>query len=784
MSERIVSPGTFINENDQSYLPVGVGAIGAAFVGPTSQGPAFVPTEVTSYQDFIDKFGGSYNGSYVPYAVKNYLQYAGSATVVRVVETIGYTAPKLLYVVTGSTIIGALHQTSVSWNNGNASGFSTTITSSATLSDLRMIVSASSGTNTTVTASFNPIAPNWYGNQLSTNAVSSKNAFHYVLFKNQASASYAANTTGSLSVISAAATDLVLSGSGQAEGDYSPASTPWITSQTSNGSSIELFRIHTISHGSDMNRKFKVGILNIKRAGEVPGSDYGSFSLIVRKYDDTDKSQNIIEQYENLTLDPDSTNYIGKQIGDIAYTWDDTNKKLFKTGNFKNVSKYIRVEISADVDNKAIPATMIPYGYAQIETPVKHTVYSVPAATLITTQELNSAYNNKVYYGFSYDFTNTDNINYLNPIPKLSGAANSNTAFNLDSYFVHASASSGAGVSLSSSLAPITARKFVVPMQGGFDCFNPAVEKLTGSSITATNMQGLDLQYATSEGSLGYDRAARLLANQDIYDMKLVFTPGVIYKHHASVVEKFIDLCETRGDAFYVFDAAQLQARLSMESVVDYVDGVDTSYAATYYPWCRIKDTDLNKDVWVPASVVIPGAYAFSDKIGYEWFAPAGLNRGAMGNVTDVYVSLDHADRDTLYEGRVNPIATFPNEGIVVWGQKTLQVKPSALDRINVRRLLINLKKFIASTTKYVVFEQNTSATRNKFLALVNPYMENVQQKSGLYAFKVQMDENNNTADIIDRNILKGEIFIQPAKTSEFVLISLNVTPTGANFAD
>jgi len=193
-------------------------------------------------------------------------------------------------------------------------------------------------------------------------------------------------------------------------------------------------------------------------------------------------------------------------------------------------------------------------------------------------------------------------------------------------------------------------------------------------------------------------------------------------------------------------------------------------------------DSYLNKYIWVPASVSVASAFSFNDKVGYEWFAPAGLNRGGLATVVDVYNILKQSDRDTLYDGRVNPIAWFPAEGFVVWGQKTLQALPSALDRINVRRLLIRLKKFFASTSRYLIFEQNTSKTRTRFLNIVNPYMEDVRQKQGLYIFKVVMDETNNTPDIIDRNILKGTIFIQPAKTAEFIQLDFNILPTGATF--
>jgi len=211
---------------------------------------------------------------------------------------------------------------------------------------------------------------------------------------------------------------------------------------------------------------------------------------------------------------------------------------------------------------------------------------------------------------------------------------------------------------------------------------------------------------------------------------------------------------------------------------------MNSSYAATYYPWIKIYDSDNSKYMWVPPSVVMAGVIAFNDRVAAEWYAPAGLNRGGIDGAIQVYSRLTHAERDELYENRMNPIAAFAGQGIAAWGQKTTQIKASALDRINVRRLLIAMKKYIASTTKYLVFEQNTVATRNRFTSVVNPYLEGVQQKQGLYTFKVVMDETNNTADVIDRNEMKGDIYLQPTKTAEMIIIDFNITPTGAVFGE
>ena len=186
----------------------------------------------------------------------------------------------------------------------------------------------------------------------------------------------------------------------------------------------------------------------------------------------------------------------------------------------------------------------------------------------------------------------------------------------------------------------------------------------------------------------------------------------------------------------------------------------------------------------VPPSVVLGGIFAFNDKVAHPWFAPAGLNRGGIDVAIQAERKLTHGNRDTLYDANMNPLATFPGEGVVCWGQKTLQKKSSALDRVNVRRLMIKVKKFIAASSRYLVFEQNTAQTRERFLNIANPFLEQVQAQSGLNAFKVVMDETNNTPDVVDRNILYGQIFVQPTKTAEFIVLDFTIQPTGATFPE
>jgi len=304
----------------------------------------------------------------------------------------------------------------------------------------------------------------------------------------------------------------------------------------------------------------------------------------------------------------------------------------------------------------------------------------------------------------------------------------------------------------------------------------------TGTNIKA-NMNFYETINSTdSQGLTGasYDDMIDLLSNVDDYKFNVLLTPGLIDDYHASQITSIISNTENRGDNIYVADLVGYNA--SITSVLGKAQAKNTSYAASYWPWVQVVDPDTGKNVWVPTSTVIGGVYAFNDKVAEPWFAPAGINRGGLGTVIRAERKLNSSQRDSLYLGKVNPIATFPSTGIVVYGQKTLQTKPSALDRVNVRRLLIALKSYIGQVALNLVFEQNTVATRNNFLAQVNPYLESVQQRQGLYAFRVIMNESNNTADVIDRNELVGAIYLQPTKTAEFIYLDFNITPTGATF--
>ena len=294
--------------------------------------------------------------------------------------------------------------------------------------------------------------------------------------------------------------------------------------------------------------------------------------------------------------------------------------------------------------------------------------------------------------------------------------------------------------------------------------------QLMNETMTAANMEGFSVA--------DYNIALNLLTNKDEYTFNVLLAPAVGLDSAAAAT--VISVAEARGDAFAPIHSGIYGTSIS--AATNTAAGQSSNYAATYYPWIQLYNSNLGKNIWSPASTIMGGVLAFNDQVGAEWFAPAGLNRGGVPSVLRAERKLSQADRDNLYNANVNPLATFPGEGVVVFGQKTLQRRQTSLDRVNVRRLLIALKDFIGQVGNNLVFEQNTIATRNRFLAQVNPYLESVVQRQGLYAYKVVMDDTNNTPDVIDRNQLVGQIYIQPTKTAEFIILNYNILPTGATF--
>lgn len=784
MAEKIVSPGVFTYEKDASFLPTGVGQIGGALIGPTKKGPAFRPTVVTSYQEFIDIFGDLDSSTYLPYTAKAYLRSASSATIIRIMGSEAWSQNNAFNIVAGSTTVLATLVPTI----GNTGG-GLTVDGAGTAKNFNLI---SGSFVTIVSVSFDPTSTNYIANLFSTSPEASGTGltsqyYLYRLFPNQGSASAAANT----------AVTLPTAGTGFFTGDnrvYQNAKTPWVTAQLSSGTAINLFKFGRLSDGTEGNYDVKVTIEDIRKAGTVPGTEYGLFNVFIRRVggflgsSDTDARPEVLESFLNLTTDPSSDNYILKRIGD-TYSEVSQDGRVNLVGDYPNRSKYVYIIPTPGFQD--LPPSLYPFGFKRPQITVPGSSINIGSLSYVTRQGTADVYDNRVSFGF--DFFNEDQKQLLYSIPDSVVSAGTlapyGSDFNLDNMTSHPSSSGvygtdgilfNTGSALSATNAPTEMLKFAVPFQGGHDGMPYNRRKNVGSNITATNVFGFDCSGATTSGSLSYIKALNILSNADEYDVNLIVTPGILNDLHSPVTERAIEVCENRGDAFYIMDGFNINA--SVSEVVAGVSDLNTNYAATYYPWVKIQDSVSKKYIWAPPSVAVAGVYAQNDTLGYEWFAPAGLNRGGIPEATQVYFRLTSAERDQLYLNRINPIASFPNVGVTVWGQKTLQTKASALDRINVRRLLIAAKKYIASATKYLVFEQNTVQTRNRFLNIVNPYLESVKSRQGLYAFKAVMDETLNTPDLIDRNILYGQIYLQPTKTAEFIIIDFNIQATGASF--
>jgi len=585
MAETLISPGVLARENDLSFTQPAPIEAGAAFIGPTVKGPVQIPTVVTSYSDYLNKFGSTFeSGStkqefLTSLAVRSYFQQGGQTALITRVVSGSFTAATATHI-----------------------------------------------------------------------SASDKNSTQPFVIETIGKGAIYNNNSGSL---------YNASGNEELSGGY-------------------------IKSGSADNLRWEVSNVSNSK---------GTFTLTVRRGDDSNDNKIILETWTNLSLDPNSENFISKVIGDQSYTLTSSGDETYLTytGTYPNRSRYVRVSS-----------------------------------------------------------VNLPTVNYL---------ANDGTTVNADA----------ASVSFSGSL----------PITGSGSFYNATGDIVqTGannyfSASAATKTQGLEAG--------NYTDVINLLANQDEYLFNVIAAPGLNYSvsAHQTEIDRLISTVEVRGDAIVVVDAASYGSTVATAAAS--VSSINTSYGATYWPWLQVQ-TATGRNEFVPASVVIPGVYAATDRSSAPWFAPAGLTRGGIVGVIQAERKLTKGQRDDLYDANVNPIATFPGAGIAVFGQKTLQKKASALDRVNVRRLLIELKKFFSDQARNLVFEQNTITTRNRFLSIVTPYMENVVQRQGLFAFRIVMDDSNNTNDVIDRNQLVGQIFIQPAKTAEYIILDFTVEPTGATF--
>tara|TARA_B110001452_G_scaffold170980_1_gene143112 strand:+ start:2945 stop:5257 length:2313 start_codon:yes stop_codon:yes gene_type:complete len=768
MAETLISPGVLARENDQSFVTSQPVERGAAIVGPTVLGPVERPTLISSFSSYQAIFGGALKSGSNEYtyltsiAANQYFQNGGNSLLVTRVASGSFEPASSIdirnnIISTTSGLQGSIFAqlqpnqgsgsaapatyTSVSLSGGGSGaeatvttsnsngilikttalaivGSAPTTTADATTAAQAITTSAGSGATVTITSA---------GNVITTITVVAEGTLYVpgetvtITAATLTALTTLGTVTGDLTftigqanvLTEISAVQITTDGTGYTAGDTvtiaasdigTPAIAPTFILIQANLETDKAFVLETISEGIVMNNTFPAGSDN--SSTESPGgtlasgsadnirwqitsvnTSSGVFSIAIRRGNDTANRPVVLEQYNNINLDPFSPNYISRAIGDLTsnVVTEGADTFLQESGSFRNISSYVRVK-------------------------------SVNAPT----------------------------PNYFN---------NDGSAKN----------------EFTSSLPQL-----------GSGSFDGAV----GSNIPVGRAANF-YQYISnldSQGLVGddYNTGIALLANQDDYQYNVISVPGLYQRGHATQITSVMNNSIQRGDNIAVIDLVEYNQNLS--EVVNQAAGIDNSYTATYWPWLQTVDPNSGQLVFIPPSTFIPGVYAFTDASSDPWFAPAGITRGGMGQVVRAERKLTSTNRDTLYEANVNPIATFPQQGVVVFGQKTLQKAASALDRVNVRRLLITLKGFISQIADNLVFEQNTIATRQNFLTQVNPYLESVQQRQGLYAFKVVMDEQNNTPDVIDRNELVGQIFLQPTRTAEFILLDFNVLPTGATF--
>jgi len=834
MPENIISPGVFTNEIDQTRdLAPRIQAIGPAVVGPTQKGPALVPTQISSISEYEQYFGtGQLEESYVPEIVRRYLANGDVITVTRLLYEDGYTLTDGLLAIVATSGSGptstvedyvthVFHPTQAVTADGATSLFEHSSLLDGGTGSFALYISGGYtshqgsdsaigfdgsfkvGSGVAISASIDPsTTTNLKLESIFGSNPKGINHPIYQQYKNTAITDVF-NDVGHVN-LKLVTMSIALSQ------DFQSAATPFVTSQKDSGASAyNLFKFHTLSHGTSVNHEVKIGIRDIRLGTETSDPEnYGTFTVVVRKVkssffkntpydsDDTDQTPEIVETYTRCNLNPDSPDYVARKIG-TQFTFLDSNNEIKVSGKYRSNSRYIRVEVVNGIETKdSTYGTLVPFGFRALTSPIPHASASVNLAPTqnITTQDSSTGYNSQIFHGF--DFTKINNLNYLSPIPTTSSTTGSNADFYLGDIAQSANANfptvtSPYSQSLEGALTGSTfgtnialkTRKFIVPFQGGFDGAKPNLKKYSGEYITAANTFGFDCSSTTSTGTKSYNKAFDTLSDTDFYDINMLFTPGLIDYLHPAVTAKARNLAIERQDTFYVMDIHEISSTVA--TVVNYMNdkSIDNNYTAVYWPWVQIPK--LNGGLtFVPPSITVAGAIAFNDAISAPWYAPAGLNRGGLSGVSGTSTILSQQKRDDLYSVRVNPIANFPNDGVCIWGQKTLQATPSALDRVNVRRLLISVKKFIASATRFLVFDQNNSVTRDRFLAIVNPFLQQVKAQQGLNAFQVVMDLENKPVGYEDENLMYGQLFLQPTRTAEFIVLDFNIQPTGASFPE
>jgi len=568
---------------------------------------------------------------------------------------------------------------------------------------------------------------------------------------------------------------------------FKTPNTPWIVSEIKNDGDVDnLFRFYSISDGNSANKEIKISILNVK-------PNTGEFDVYVRDFNDTDSNPVILETFTRCTLNLNSTNYIGNRIGT-------------KNGDYSLRSNYIMVEIDDNVDPTSYPCGFEGYFLNKFDKKIPKVFYK--------TRYENNENVNRVYLGISETTFPTNGINQnifnyngyhlgrsggeLDYFEKSKGFHFDKDANN-EVFYTGTDNFTNQSVAMpDSDYNELNTRKFTLAPAGGFDGWDIHRNSRTiGDSYAVGGIfDGVETNETPTNDYQAWETAINSFNNPDEVFINLFATPGINWGDNSSLVKSTINMIErSRGDALYVIDSPDVNipqtigkdkndvlASRDVSSLLDSL-GINSSYSCTYFPWIQIRDNENNVNVYIPPTGEVVSAMAFTDKVRFPWFAPAGLQRGVTNARKSKYRLSADAKR-ILYGNRINPMADFAGTGTAIFGQKTLQIEETALDRINVRRLLLQIKKLISNISVRLVFEQNDQTTIDQFLEKAIPTLQTIQRERGLYGFDIKMDDSINTPETRDRNELYGEIYLKPTRALEYIGITFVITPSGASFED
>jgi hypothetical protein len=555
-----------------------------------------------------------------------------------------------------------------------------------------------------------------------------------------------------------------------------------VVSEVRGGEVSDLFEIITISDGESANFQVKITVQNIDL-------DSGDFDLIVRDFNDTDDNIVVLEKFTRCNMNPDLPGYVARKVG----TSD---------GEYELRSKFIMLSMADNHPTDAFPA-----GFKGFKN----------NGSFGSGNKLGSVHYKTEYFDagdvVSYEISGTPVLSNGDKVRKVSLGLSSQVGFDRDllKYKGLGAITETFGFHLSSNASTITGttyqctpynlegtdkgkldntafRKFTFAAFGGFDGWDIYRNVRTngdafifGKSVYVSGHTTNSGVFSSSVGNsdyYAYLQGINTFANPEAVDINVFATPGINFLDHSSLVTQSIDMIENdRADSLYVMNSPNLT---TAEEVIDSLDSVaiDSNYSATYWPWIQVRDGDNATQLYIPPTGEVLKNIALTDNVSYPWFAVAGYSRGLV-NAIKAYKKLTLDERDDLYKNRINPIATFSDTGTIIWGNKTLQVRESALDRINVRRLLLRARKLISAVAVRLLFEQNDEQVRNEFLRLVNPILESIKKERGLYDFRVTV---SNDPEDIDSNTLRGKIYVKPTRSLEFIDVEFIITPTGASF--